>query len=261
MKLSADVLRAYEECLKLSRGDPVRVDKFLHDMNVGTRSQIRKLIKEKAVFVNDVVAKSGRVKVAPVVDQVRLREQVITYQQYFYFMMNKPLGVVTATEDRKQKTVMDLFNKVDFRKDLFPVGRLDKDTEGLLLITNNGPLAHQLLAPERHVQKTYEAVVTGQITDPAVKQFADGMVLKDGTQLKPADLTILNYSALDEQTLVHVTLKEGKYHQVRRMFGSLGERVVSLKRISFGPLQLEEGLLPGTYRELSDEEIEKLKTE
>ena len=108
----------------------MRVDKFLHDMNVGTRSQIRKLIKEKAVFVNDVVAKSGRVKVDPVVDQVRLGEQVITYQQYFYFMMNKPLGVVTATEDRKQKTVMDLFNKVDFRKDLFPVGRLDKDTEG-----------------------------------------------------------------------------------------------------------------------------------
>lgn len=236
----------------------MRVDKFLHDMNMGTRTQIRKMIKDKLIFVNDTVVKTGRVKVDPVVDEVRLKDQVIEYQQYFYFMMNKPLGVLTATEDRKQKTVMDLFNKVDLRNDLFPVGRLDKDTQGLLLITNNGQLAHDLLAPERHVDKTYEAVVTGKITDQAVEEFQKGITLKDGTTLKPAQLIIEHYSELDDQTVVKVVLKEGKYHQVRRMFGSLGEKVVTLRRTSFGPLELDVGLLPGTYRELTDDEINRL---
>lgn len=236
----------------------MRVDKFLHDMNMGTRTQIRKMIKDKLIFVNDTVVKTGRVKVDPVIDEVRLKDQVIEYQQYFYFMMNKPLGVLTATEDRKQKTVMDLFNKVDLRSDLFPVGRLDKDTQGLLLITNNGQLAHDLLAPERHVDKTYEVVVTGKITDQAVEEFQKGITLKDGTTLKPAQLIIEHYSELDDQTVVKVVLKEGKYHQVRRMFGSLGEKVVTLRRTSFGPLELDVGLLPGTYRELTDDEINRL---
>lgn len=236
----------------------MRVDKFLHDMNVGTRTQIRKLIKDKMVYVNDILVKTGRAKVLPTVDVVRLGEQVIEYQQYFYFMLNKPLGVVTATEDRKQKTVMDLFNKVDKRKDLFPVGRLDKDTQGLLLITNNGTLAHELLSPEHHVNKTYEAVVTGEITQSAVESFKAGITLKDGTELKPVQLVIEEYSKLDDQTVVTVTLNEGKYHQVRRMFGSLGEKVVSLRRISFGSLKLDVGLLPGTYRELTEEEINEL---
>lgn len=236
----------------------MRVDKFLHDMNMGTRTQIRKMIKDKLIFVNDTVVKTGRVKVDPVIDEVRLKDQVIEYQQYFYFMMNKPLGVLTATEDRKQKTVMDLFNKVDLRSDLFPVGRLDKDTQGLLLITNNGQLAHDLLAPERHVDKTYEAVVTRKITDQAVEEFQKGITLKDGTTLKPAQLIIEHYSELDDQTVVKVVLKEGKYHQVRRMFGSLGEKVVTLRRTSFGPLELDVGLLPGTYRELTDDEINRL---
>lgn len=236
----------------------MRVDKFLHDMNMGTRTQIRKMIKDKLIFVNDTVVKTGRVKVDPVIDEVRLKDQVIEYQQYFYFMMNKPLGVLTATEDRKQKTVMDLFNKVDLRSDLFPVGRLDKDTQGLLLITNNGQLAHDLLAPERHVDKTYEAVVTEKITDQAVEEFQKGITLKDGTTLKPAQLIIEHYSELDDQTVVKVVLKEGKYHQVRRMFGSLGEKVVTLRRTSFGPLELDVGLLPGTYRELTDDEINRL---
>jgi 16S rRNA pseudouridine516 synthase len=236
----------------------MRVDKFLHDMNIGTRTQIRKMIKDKMIFVNDMVIKTGRVKVDPVVDQVRIKDQIVEYQQYFYFMMNKPLGVLTATEDRKQKTVMDLFNKVDLRSDLFPVGRLDKDTQGLLLITNNGRLAHDLLAPDRHVDKAYEAVVTGKIAEQAIEEFQKGITLKDGTKLKPAQLTIERYSELDNQTVVKVVLKEGKYHQVRRMFGSLGEKVVSLRRTSFGPLELDVGLLPGTYRELTSDEIDQL---
>ncbi|TLQ03892.1 rRNA pseudouridine synthase [Pediococcus stilesii] len=236
----------------------MRIDKFLHDMNIGTRTQIRKLIKDKLVFINNELVKTGRMKVDPLADEVRLEEQVIEYKRYFYFMLNKPLGVVTATEDRKQKTVMDLFNKIDKRKDLFPVGRLDKDTQGLLLVTNNGILAHKLLSPEHHVSKAYEAVVTGKITEDIALEFQQGIVLKDGTQLKPAELLIGEYSALDNQTIVHITLNEGKYHQVRRMFGSVGERVVSLRRISFGPLDLDVGLLPGTYRELTDSEIDQL---
>jgi 16S rRNA pseudouridine516 synthase len=239
----------------------MRVDKFLHDMNIGTRTEIRKLIKNKMIFVNDELVKTSRQKVDPTIDQVRLNNQVIEYQQYFYFMLNKPLGVVTATEDRKQKTVMDLFNQVDLRSDLFPVGRLDKDTEGLLLITNNGRLAHNLLAPERHVSKTYEAVVTGKLPESAIEAFKAGITLKDGTQLKPADLVIERYSELDQRTTVKVTLNEGKYHQVRRMFGSLGEKVVLLRRTTFGPLQLDVGLLPGTYRALTETEIEKLTGE
>lgn len=237
----------------------LRIDKFLHDMNIGTRTQIRKLIRDGQISVNGEAVRSGRVKIDPDQDEVQLSGEVIQYQKHFYFIVNKPIGVLTATEDRKQKTVMDLFNKTDRRSDLFPVGRLDKNTEGLLLITNNGEIGHRLLSPEHHVDKVYEATVTGQIKDSAAAEFADGLTLKDGTRLKPAGLKVKEYSNLEKTTTLEVTISEGKYHQVRRMFGALGERVLRLRRVRFGPLELDVGLLPGHYRALTDEEIVNLE--
>ncbi|WP_353989165.1 pseudouridine synthase [Pediococcus argentinicus] len=239
----------------------MRVDKFLHDMNLGTRTQIRKLVRDGYVAVNGELVKTGRVKVVPEVDLVTVKNEEVKYQEFFYYVLNKPIGVLTATEDRKQKTVMDLFNKVDYRSDLFPVGRLDKDTEGLLLITNNGNMAHRLLSPEHHVTKVYRAVVTGNMDESVIQEFKDGVTLKDGTKLKAAELEILSYSELENQTTVQIKITEGKYHQVRRMFGATGERVVGLRRVAFGPLTLDSGVISGNYRALTDEELEALGEE
>ncbi|WP_412988332.1 pseudouridine synthase [Pediococcus siamensis] len=236
----------------------MRVDKFLHQMNIGTRSQINQLIKKGKVTLNARQVLTGKTQLTPGQDLVKLGEREIQYQIHYYYLLNKPVGVISASTDKHQKTVMDLFNKSDYRSDLFPVGRLDKYTEGLLLITNDGDLAHKLLSPAHHIKKTYEATVTGKLDTRVIQQFATGLQLKDGTQLKPAELRILEYNKLEDVTRVEVEIQEGKYHQVRRMFGAVGQKVVHLQRIKMGTLAIDMGLLPGNYRELSQNEVDDL---
>ncbi|BDZ30573.1 pseudouridine synthase [Lactiplantibacillus sp. WILCCON 0030] len=239
----------------------MRIDKFLHAMRVGTRTQVRRLIKDGHITTNGEPVLSGKQQVNPGSDTVLLDDQQVRYQQYFYYVLNKPVGVITATTDAQAKTVLDLFNTTDYRDDLFPVGRLDKDTEGVLVITNDGALSHALLAPAHHVTKVYEAEVTGEITPAQVAGFNDGITLKDGTQLQPAQAEIVAFHEIENFTTIQIKIHEGKYHQVKRMIGTLGERVVQLRRISFGSLTLPVGLLAGNYRALTDDELTALKAD
>ncbi|MFC6165601.1 pseudouridine synthase [Lactiplantibacillus dongliensis] len=239
----------------------MRIDKFLHAMRIGTRTQVRRLIKDGHITANGERVLSGKQQVNPSSDVVYLDEEPVRYQQYFYYVMNKPVGAITATVDAQAKTVLDLFNTTDYRDDLFPVGRLDKDTEGILLITNDGALSHALLAPAHHVTKVYEAEVTGEITADQVAGFNDGVTLKDGTQLQPAQAEIVAFHEIENFTTLRIQIHEGKYHQVKRMIGTLGERVVQLKRIKFGSLTLPVGLLAGNYRALTDDELVALKAD
>lgn len=233
--------------------DTIRLDKFLVEMKQGSRSQIREMAKKGRVSVNQVPEKKADRKINPNTDRVCVDGREITYHAVEYYMLNKPQGVVSATADNRDTTVIDLLEE-DVRKDLFPVGRLDKDTEGLLLLTNDGDLAHRLLSPRKHVDKIYYARIEGTLPKDAVKQMATGIHLEDGVHTMPAKLEILN----PEGNEVCLTIHEGKFHQVKRMFLALGCEVVYLKRLSMGPLKLDESLRPGEYRRLTNEELEQL---
>lgn len=239
----------------------MRIDKFLHAMRIGTRTQVRRLIKDGHITTNGEPVLSGKQQVNPGNDTVLLDDEPVRYQQFFYYVLNKPVGAITATVDTQAKTVLDLFNTTDYRDDLFPVGRLDKDTEGVLVITNDGALSHALLSPAHHVTKVYEAEVTGEITPEQVAGFNDGITLKDGTQLQPAKARIVAFHEIENFTTLQIEIHEGKYHQVKRMVGTLGERVVQLRRIAFGSLTLPVGLLAGNYRALTDAELDALKAD
>ena len=235
----------------------LRLDKYLAEMGLGTRSEVKKLLRQGQVLVNGQKVKSPEFKIEPGEDKVEAQGKEVSYVRYEYFMLHKPQGVITATEDRGQKTVME-FIRSGKRKDLFPVGRLDKDTEGLLLITDDGALSHALMSPNRHVEKEYEAVVDGALAADAVLRFEQGMTLRDGTEWKPAKLEILEpETELSER----VTLKEGKYHQVKRMIAAVGGTVTALKRLRLGGLWLDKTLAPGEFRELTQEELEKLTSQ
>ena len=227
-------------------------------MNVGSRKEVHKLIKAGLVSINGKIVKTPKEKVKES-DVVEVNGQEIAYQQYHYFLLNKPKGVLSATEDLHQKTVIDLLEVKDQYKDLAPVGRLDKDTTGLLLITNDGQLNHELLAPNKHVDKVYQALIAGQVTADTVATFASGMKLKDGTVLKPAKLEVLDVDESKDQSKIRITIKEGKYHQIKRMFGALGMKVLELDRLQMGSLLLDPQLKRGQYRELTDDELSTLK--
>ena len=230
-----------------------RLDKFLTQIPVGTRSQVKDMIKKGRVCVNGVHASKPELKVDPENDSITLDGKRLFYSQYAYYMLNKPAGVITATMDKKKETVLDLLD--DKRKDLFPVGRLDIDTEGLLLITNDGALAHNLLSPAKHVAKTYYAKIDGMVTDEDVNLFEKGVDIGEEKLTKPAKLTILKSKPISE---IELTITEGKFHQVKRMFEAVGKRVTYLKRISMGPLVLSDDLKAGEYRKLTIEEINLL---
>ena len=230
----------------------MRLDKYLADMHVGTRSEVKEQIRKGRVQVNGSVVKDPGLGVSAE-DCVEADGVQIGYQEHFYYMLNKPAGILTATEDRKQPTVMDLFPE-NLRKNLAPVGRLDKDTVGLLLITDDGALAHRLLAPKSHVDKVYLAGTDLPVTDEDVKRFAGGMILADGTQLMPAGLEILSPDRS------RVTIHEGKFHQIKRMFEACGKKVVYLKRLSMGTLTLDPTLPEGEWRELTKEEVRMLRS-
>ncbi|GEK28381.1 hypothetical protein IV55_GL000984 [Furfurilactobacillus siliginis] len=239
-------------------GKTMRLDKYLKDMRVATRSQAHNLIQGGHVTVNGECIKIARHPVDPGLDEVSVGGQLVGWQQHWYFLMNKPVAVVTATTDKDTPTVFSLFNQADYRDDLFPVGRLDKDTTGALLITNDGDLGHRLTSPKHHVTKLYQAQVTGHLQTADVETVAAGITLKDGTVVRPAELTLGDYDVALDQTTITLAITEGKYHQVKRMIASLGQRVVQLERVSFGPLILGT-LLPGHYRALSETEITQLQ--
>jgi 16S rRNA pseudouridine516 synthase len=234
----------------------LRIDRLLANMGYGTRKEVKKLLKSGVVKIDDVIVKDPKMQVNPDEQVVTVWGEEVQYKEFIYLMMNKPPGVISATEDIAQETVIDLLEEEDKIFAPFPVGRLDKDTEGLLLLTNDGQLAHQLLSPKKHVPKTYFAVIDGEVTEVDAEAFRQGVVLDDGYVTKPAELVILKSGIRSD---VEVTITEGKFHQVKRMFQAVGKRVVYLKRIQMGPLSLDESLELGEYRELTDEEVERLK--
>lgn len=232
----------------------IRLDKYLADMGIGTRTEVKKLIRQGKVKVDDYIVKSPEQKIDTATQKVSCEGQEIGYEKYEYYMLNKPAGYVSATTDAKDKTVLDLIIDKK-RKDLFPVGRLDKDTEGLLLITNDGDLAHRLLAPKKHVDKLYYAKVEGVVTEEDVRAFAEGVNIGEDEVTRPALLEILRSDEISE---IYLTIQEGNFHQVKRMFEEVGKKVIYLKRISMGTLHLDEDLKLGEYRSLTEEELEHL---
>lgn len=232
----------------------IRLDKYLADMGCGTRSEVKQAVKKGAVSVNDVPVKRPEEKVDTEADRIVFQGKTVSYLKYEYFMLNKPAGVVSATEDRTDRTVIDLIGDKQ-RKDLFPVGRLDKDTEGLLLITNDGETAHRLLSPRKHVDKVYYARVKGNVTEEDVRLFAQGIDIGDEKPALPAELVILKSGEVSE---IELTVREGRFHQVKRMFAAAGKEVVYLKRLRMGTLVLDRNLKPGEYRKLTKEEMDRL---
>jgi len=232
----------------------IRLDKYLADMGIGTRTEVKKLIHQGKVKVDDCIVKLPEQKIDTATQKVFCEGQELGYKEYEYYMLNKPAGYVSATIDAKDKTVLELITDKK-RKDLFPVGRLDKDTEGLLLITNDGDLAHRLLAPKKHVDKLYYAKVEGVVTEEDIKAFAEGVDIGEDEVTRPAVLEILKS---DEVSEIHLTIQEGKFHQVKRMFEAVGKKVIYLERISMGTLYLDENLKLGEYRALTEEELKHL---
>ncbi|EAD6804407.1 rRNA pseudouridine synthase [Listeria monocytogenes] len=227
----------------------MRLDKLLSHTGFGSRKEVKPLLKSEAVVVNGTIQKDSKTQVNPDKDQITVHGTPVVYQEFVYFMLHKPQNVVSATEDNVSETVIDLLAQEDTLTGPFPVGRLDKDTEGLLIITNDGTLAHNLLSPKKHIDKTYYAKIDGDVTAADVEAFAAGIELDDGYTCKPASLEIITPNE------INVTIQEGKFHQVKRMFAARGKTVSYLKRISMGNLQLDESLELGEYRPLTEAEL------
>ena len=239
----------------------MRLDKFLADAGLGTRSQVKTIIRKGTITVNGVPAKKPEQSVNPETDQICDGSRELTAVKTVYYMLNKPAGYVSSTEEHDGPSVLSLLKDEAGQsvpgKGLFPAGRLDKDTEGLLLITNDGELAHDLLSPRKHVEKTYFARVKGPMTEAVAEAFDRGLDIGEKRPTLPAKLIIVESGA--EVSQVTVTIREGKFHQIKRMFEKVGSEVLYLKRISFGSLTLDETLAPGTFRPLTEEEIRQLQ--
>ena len=268
----------------------MRLDKFLAEAAGLTRKDAKAVLGKGRVTVNDEVCKAGDRKLSDT-DVVALDGKALSAQEEFlYLMLHKPAGVVSATEDKRDKTVLDVLRECESRMqreagadttgesesdvsdaklrkfrignhDISPVGRLDKDTEGLLFLTDDGELAHRLLSPKRHVDKVYYAQVSGKVPEDAAERFAAGIMVGQDYQAMPAGLAVLSYDAVTDVSEVHITLREGKFHQVKRMCHEIGCEVLCLKRLSMGSLYLDEALLPGEARRLTEEEVQKLRAD
>ena len=234
----------------------MRLDKFLAEVGLGSRKEVKQLIKKGQISVNQKIEKSDKKQIDPEKDQVDYQGEILHYQEFYYYLLHKPAGVVSATEDKHDQTVMDIFSPSDYRSDLFPVGRLDKNTEGLLLITNDGKLAHDLLSAKKHVEKEYFAEVQGVMTAEDQQRFVDGFLL-DGERTLPAELLIDEVT--ENKSKVRIILHEGKFHQVKRMVKACGKEVTYLKRIRMGKLLLTKELVKGAYRSLTEDELKGLK--
>lgn len=232
----------------------IRLDKYLADMSVGTRTEVKKIIKAGRIKVNNAVIKDSSIKINIENDRVLFDNTPVLYIKYEYYMLNKPAGVITAVSDLKEPTVLNLISSV--RKDLFPVGRLDRDTVGLLLITNNGKLAHCLLSPKKHVDKKYYVELDAPLTKEMCQKLREGVLIEENVVTAPARLEILD---APDYKRVLLTIQEGRFHQVKRMFLAVERKVVFLKRMEFGPLKLDKTLKYGEYRRLNEKELKLLE--
>ncbi len=259
----------------------IRLDKYLADAGIGTRSAVKNIVKQGRVTINKDIVKKSEVKVDTECDEVNLDGKLLSYNEYEFFMLNKPKGVVSATADEHDKTVVELITEAK-RRDIFPVGRLDKDTEGLLILTNDGKLANNLLAPGKHVDKRYFARIAGEVNEDTIKAFEKGIDIGDEKLTRPAVLSVKHifnnediYTDGSENNInnyvdegvynkgtvseIEITITEGRFHQIKRMFEAVGMKVIYLKRLSMGKLYLDDNLKPGEYRRLTDEEVQLLK--
>lgn len=232
-----------------------RLDKLISSTGRWSRKEVKELVRQGRVLADGLPVKRPEEKVDPALCRIQVDGEAVRCTPFVYVMLHKPEGILSATEDRNQKTVLDLLPEHLRRRGLFPVGRLDKDTTGLLLLTDDGALAHELLSPRKHVDKVYLAHVDGKVDGEDVAALAEGMVLGDGLHCLPAGL-----EPLEDGASCLVTLREGKYHQVKRMLAARGKPVLALKRLSMGPLVLDNGLKPGEWRELRPDEEEAMKS-
>lgn len=238
-------------------GKKIRLDKYLSDMGMGSRSELKKTIIKGQVRIGNQIIIRPETKVDKDIDKVYLNDSLINYREFIYFILNKPAGVVSATKDNINKTVIDLIHDKS-GKELFPVGRLDKDTEGLLFITNDGGFAHNILSPRKEIDKVYYAKVKGEITDEDKHLLESGVRIDNDYLTLPAKLKIIESG---DVSIIELTIREGKFHQVKQMIQAVGKQVTYLKRISMAGLSLDDDLLPGEYRELSHEELRTINQE
>ena len=229
----------------------MRLDRFLCEMNIGTRSQAKAAIRQGLVTVNGLVARDAGLKVDELSDRVCFQGQVLNYRKFVYYMLNKPAGVVSATQDNTADTVVSLLGD-DTLKDIFPVGRLDKDTTGLLLLTNDGELAHRLLSPKKHVDKVYRVTIEHPLLEEEKCKLEQGVDIREENLTLPAKVKVVSDSE------IFLTIHEGRFHQVKRMLSAVNNRVLALERVGFGGLVLDESLKPGEYRELTKQEVDSL---
>ena len=237
-------------------GKKMRVDKLLSNVGVASRAELKKYCKQGLISVNGKVVNNPGVQVDSESDDIRFNGEKIVYREFVYIMLNKPDGYISATFDKYDPIVLDLIDQSYLVFEPFPVGRLDKDTEGLLVLTNDGQLAHRVLSPKKHVPKTYYAKIQGKVTEEDILAFEKGVILDDGYETMPSQLKILKS---DDMSEIELTIHEGKFHQVKRMFESVGKKVVYLKRLSMGKLKLDESLGLGEYRELTEEEVKLIE--
>ena len=240
----------------------MRLDKYLGDHNIGTRKQIKEYVKNGRCKINGVVALKSDVHVDENNDEISFDDKILSYKKYHYFVLNKPAGVVSATTDGRNKTVLDLLKEENV-KGLSPCGRLDIDTEGLLLLTDDGALIHRLLSPKKHVDKVYEVHLRDALSPESIRMLEEGVDIGDKRDDGSADLTLpAKVSVSDDdkygRPVIHLSIHEGRFHQVKRMLEAVGNEVLFLRRLSMGPLFLDSSLLPGEYRPLTDEEIKEL---
>lgn len=234
----------------------MRLDKFLCETGFGTRSQVKEMLKKGQVTVNGVAAKKPEQKIDEHKDQITCQGKTASYEKYVYYMLHKPAGVVSATEDKREKTVLDLLKSEDRRDGIFPVGRLDKDTEGFLLLTDDGDLAHRLLSPRKACRQDLLCKIAGSVTEAHIERFSEGLDIGDEKKTLPAMLEIL--ASEPETSEIRITIHEGRFHQVKRMFEAVGCKVTYLKRLSMGAVALDGTLAPGDYRPLNEKERELL---
>ncbi len=234
-----------------------RLDKIIANSGTLSRKEVHRLIKAGSVSVNGITTKDRGFCIDPDNSVIRINGEIISLDKYVYIMLNKPEGVVSATKDPNEKTVVDLVPEELKKKNLFPAGRLDRNTTGFVLITDNGDFAHKILTPKNHIEKTYEARLAQEISQEKLAEVANGITLGDGTECLPAKVRVLENS---ENPLIEIKICEGKYHQIKRMFAAVGNAVIELKRVKMGNLPLDESLKPGECRLLSKQEVELIKS-
>lgn len=237
----------------------MRLDRFLCELNIGSRNQVKTFLRQGMVTVNGIPVTGPETRINEFTDEIIFRGEKLQYRKFVYYMLNKPVGVVSASRDKRERTVVSLLGK-DAREDIFPVGRLDKDVTGLLLLTNDGELAHRLLSPKRHVDKTYLAVLEHGLSTEDIFRLESGLDIGEERPTLPCKVSVIEEQSVKREPAIHLTLHEGKFHQVKRMLQAVDNQVLELQRIAFGGLCLDKCLRPGEYRALTAGELEILKT-